>query len=337
MHGTDPGDMVAPMGQFPSYFELLDFCSIMQSENYPLVNDLKTADAVVSMTGYAVREGSAGTTSWNWELRSVNGRGMDLKLRLPDGLGILEPALRKRLSEVMTRGSITLSLRLGRDGGGSEWRLDQRAIERTLGQLSQIRAAAEGAGLEVAPISATDLLAMRNIAEAGPTQEIPAIKVLLADFEPLLSGFLMMRQAEGGMLAKIMLNHLDRVEDLVKQARVAADARAEPHAARLRNAIRAVLDIADLDEARLTQDIAAIAAKMDVTEEIDRLRAHVTAARDLLKQGGPIGRKLDFMFQEFSREANTLCSKSQDATLTAIGLDLKLAIDQMREQVQNVE
>jgi uncharacterized protein (TIGR00255 family) len=289
------------------------------------------------MTAYAAREGMDGAGhGWSWEMRSVNGRGLEMRLRLPDGLGALEAPLRKRLSEVLARGSVTLSLRLTRETGHAG-ALDPARLAAALAQMAQVRAAAEAEGLAVAAVSPAEVLTLRGLAEAGDSAALPPLETLMADAEPLISGFLEMRMAEGQALAVLLTGQIDRIAALVAEAEKAAAARAEPQAARLRTAIESLLETTDLDEARLAQEVALLAVKTDVTEEIDRLRAHVTAARDLLAAGGPVGRKLDFLMQEFNREANTLCSKSQDARLTAIGLDLKLAIDQTREQVQNVE
>ena len=294
--------------------------------------------AIASMTGFAARDGGDGQgATWGWELRSVNGRGFDVRLRLPDGLGALEAVLRKRLSEVVARGSVTLSLRVAREAGATAARLDPARLTAVLAQLAQVRVAAEAQGLPVAPLDAAAILSLRGLGEPGETAALPAADTLLADTEPLIAAFTAMRQAEGAAIAAVLAAQIARIETLVADAAAAAAARAEPQAARLRAAVATLRDGTDLDEARLLQEVATLAVKTDVTEEIDRLRAHVDAARALLDTGGPVGRKLDFLMQEFNREANTLCSKAQDAALTAVGLDLKLAIDQTREQVQNVE
>ena len=289
------------------------------------------------MTGFAAREGSDGQgASWSWELRSVNGRGLDLRLRLPDGLGALEAPLRKLLSDVIGRGSVSLSLRVTRDHG-AQGAADPAKLAAVLAQLAQVRAAAEAQGIACAPVDPASLLSLRALSEAGEIAAMPAPEVLLADAEPLIAAFTDMRRDEGRALAAVLSEQIDAIAALVEAAQDAAAARAEPQATRLRAAVAMLVETTEIDAARLAQEVAALALKTDVTEEIDRLRAHVAAARALIAQGGAVGRKLDFLMQEFNREANTLCSKSQDAALTAIGLDLKLAIDQTREQVQNVE
>jgi len=301
-----------------------------------LVNATGTG-AIASMTGFAAREGAAEGVAWSWELRGVNGRGLDLRLRLPDGLGALEAPLRKLLGARLARGNVTLGLRLTRAGGAADGPLDDRAIELGIQRLQQVRHAAERHFVTLHPPTSAEVISLMpqdNNAQA----DLPPVEAFLADAEPLIDGFCQMRAQEGAAIAGVLSGLIDRMADLTDAAEKAAAARAEPQSARLRASLQAVLEATDgLDEARIAQELAVIAAKTDVTEEIDRLRAHIAAARDLLARGGPVGRKLDFLMQEFNREANTLCSKSQDAALTAIGLDLKLAIDQTREQVQNVE
>jgi uncharacterized protein (TIGR00255 family) len=195
-------------------------------------------------------------------------------------------------------------------------------------------------GFSLAPATAADVLAVRGVFETGgEEQDTEALcKAVLADFDAVLAAFLEMRETEGKALAGVLGRQLDQIADLTEQAATAAEARRPEIEANFRDALRRVMQTAEgADEGRIAQELAMLAVKSDVTEELDRLRAHVTAARDLVAKGSPVGRKLDFLMQEFNREANTLCSKSQNASLTAIGLELKTVIDQMREQVQNVE
>ena len=290
------------------------------------------AGVIASMTGYATREGA----SWSWELRAVNARGLDLRFRLPDGLGALDAPLRRSLGAALTRGSVSLSLRLGRDGGQGDGTVSPARLRQALAQIAQIEAEALTMGLALRPASPAEILGLRGLQDSTEAA-LPDIDLLLADIAPLIADFDAMRRAEGAALATILHGLIDQIAGLIDTAEDLARARAQPQAERLRSAAHSLCEGADLDEARLLQEIAALALKTDVTEEIDRLRAHVAAARALLAQGGAVGRKLDFLMQEFNREANTLCSKSQDPALTAVGLDLKLAIDQTREQVQNVE
>lgn len=294
-----------------------------------------------SMTGFASGQGQHQSYSWSWDLRGVNGRGLDLRLRLPDWIGGLEQGLRAELGKALARGNVTVSLRLSRDAGQSAPQIDRAALRGLLSELAEIDAEAAMRGLSLAAPSALDLLnhrALSNVQERDNGGEGELAARLLADFGPVLRGFVAMRETEGAVLAQVIGDQIDRIEALVKEAAETAGRRAEATRAALRRNLRKILDAAEEpDETRLAQELALLAVKSDITEETDRLNAHVAAGRKLLSQGGVIGRKLDFLTQEFNREANTLCSKSGDQELTRIGLDLKAVIDQMREQIQNVE
>ncbi len=295
---------------------------------------------IKSMTGFASGKGAFGPHSWTWELRSVNGKGLDLRLRLPDWLTGLEAALRGDLSKQVNRGNITLSLRMGREETAADVRLNTPAMEAALDALAQTEALAGARGVLLAPSKASDLLALKGMLEAGADADDPAqlVEHLKSEFGGLLASFIEMRGSEGEALSGILTGQLDQVAKLTDQAADLAERRREEMAQNMRENLTRVLDNTQgADPDRVAQELALIAVKADITEEIDRLKAHVTAARALLTQDGPVGRKLDFLMQEFNREANTLCSKSQNAELTAVGLELKAVIDQMREQVQNVE
>lgn len=287
------------------------------------------------MTAFASSDGSDGALSWQWEIRGVNGRGLDLRLRLPDGLGAVEQPLRGALQKALARGNVTLSLKLQRAAGGAALTLQEPVLDTVLAALATVQARA---GDVLAPSTAADILGLRGVMEADDSTDLPDTKRLLAEAEALIAAFVTMRQTEGRALAQVMGGQLDRIATLTDAAAETATVRAAAAGTRLRAQVADLMQATEtVDEGRLAQELAVLAVKADVTEEIDRLRAHITAARDLIAAGGPVGRKLDFLMQEFNREANTLCSKSGDAALTAIGLDLKLTIDQMREQVQNVE
>lgn len=316
---------------------LASFQFDVQGEGLQLVNDRQGKGRVTSMTGYATREGAAPGFAWTWKIRSVNARGLDIRLRLPEGFGALEADLRKRVAARAARGSVNVTLRLSRVQDGAASGVDPAAIAAALDALAQVRAAAEARGLPMAPPSPAEILNLRALAEATAPDELPGMEVFLADAEALLDAFVAMRQAEGAALGAVLSDQIDRVADLTGAARAAAAERSNRQADAFRENLQTLIEATDIDEARLAQELALLAVKSDVMEELDRLDAHVAAARELLTQGGAVGRKFDFLMQEFNREANTLCSKSQDAGLTAIGLDLKLAIDQTREQVQNVE
>lgn len=293
-----------------------------------------------SMTGFASGKGAFGPHSWTWELRSVNGKGLDMRLRVPDWLTGLEAALRATLSKSLSRGNVTLSMRLNREETIPELALNEAAMATALDALVQTQAMADMRGVTLAPSRATDLLAMKGMMDAGTETDDPAPLVahLTTEFAGLLDAFIEMRQTEGEALAGVLAAQLDQVAALTAQAAALAEQRKEKMAEALRDNLARVLDNAQgADPDRVAQELALIAVKADITEEIDRLTAHVAAARDLLAQDGAFGRKLDFLMQEFNREANTLCSKAQSAELTSVGLELKAVIDQMREQVQNVE
>ncbi len=295
---------------------------------------------IKSMTGFASGKGAFGPHSWTWELRSVNGKGLDLRLRMPDWLTGLEAALRSDLSKQVNRGNVTLSLRLSREEAAADIQLNTSAMEAALEALAQTEAMAGTRGVLLAPSKASDLLSLKGMMEVGGDSDDPEplVEKLKAEFGGLLLEFIEMRSAEGKALAGILGGQLDQIAELTNQAVKLAEGRRLQMEQALRDNLARVLDNTQgTDPERVAQELALIAVKADITEEIDRLIAHVAAARALLSQDGPVGRKLDFLMQEFNREANTLCSKSQNAELTAVGLELKAVIDQMREQVQNVE
>jgi uncharacterized protein (TIGR00255 family) len=297
--------------------------------------------ALMSMTGHADRTGSAAGLTWAWEARSVNGRGLDIRLRLPEGTEGLDPVIRQAFGAILARGNVTVALRLGRGEGGAVARLNLDGLDAALVAAREAERAAADAGIEIAPMTAAEILALRGVMEIEPDPGAARADVreaLAADVTPLAEALCSARRAEGAALAALLHARLDDVARLVGEARVAAEARAARSGTLLRERVAALLDAqAGVEEARLAQELALLAVKADVTEELDRLETHVAAARSLVAKGGPVGRKLDFQMQEFNREANTLCAKAQSADLTAIGLDLKVVIDQMREQVQNVE
>lgn len=293
-----------------------------------------------SMTGFATLKGEALGFDWVWDLRSVNAKGLDLRLRVPDWIEGLEPAVRATLTKALNRGSVNLSLRLQKGEAETMLALNTAQLGPVLDALAAVEQSAMDKGVTLAPSCASDLLALRGMLDvaANETDTKALREAILKDLPDLISAFVDMRRAEGESLDSVLKDQLSQVARLTEAAAAEAEARKEDVRATLQANLARVLENTDnLDEARITQELAMLAVKQDVTEELDRLRAHVTAARDLIASGSPVGRKLDFLMQEFNREANTLCSKSQSVALTRIGLDLKAVIDQMREQVQNVE
>ncbi len=297
---------------------------------------------IQSMTAFASRTGAQGPHLWTWDMRGVNARGLDLRLRLPDAMPALEAAARTALAARLWRGNITLNLRLTRNDGTASLALDEAHLDRVLGALARIADRAAAQGVPLAPPSAADILSLRGVAlTTVPEPDVAddsLVTTLRADLDALIDNFIAMRRAEGAVLSDIISLHLDRIESLIAAATTEARARHAETRAAMAAALRRVFEeVPEMDEARLAQELALLAVKTDVTEELDRLTAHVAAARALLHDPQPQGRKLDFLAQEFNREANTLCSKAQSADLTRTGLDLKAVIDQMREQIQNVE
>ncbi|MEN8893099.1 YicC/YloC family endoribonuclease [Planktotalea arctica] len=295
---------------------------------------------LTSMTGFAARTGRADGFSWSWELRSVNGKGFDLRFRMPDWLGALEADLRKQIGAGAARGSISLNLRIAREAGENAVEINPDALNRVLEAIAQIEERAGATGVNLTPASASDVMNFRGVMDAPQNREASdeLLNALRADIAPLLESFNAMRHAEGASLETVLSRQLSEIETLTLKAQGLLSERADEMRTSFEEAIARVMGArADMDEARIAQEIAVLAVKSDITEEIDRLHAHIKGARDLMASGDPVGRKFDFLCQEFNREANTLCSKAQNAALTEIGLALKVLIDQMREQVQNVE
>lgn len=292
--------------------------------------------AIESMTGFARAAGTVGIHAFAWEIRSVNGRGLDIRVRVPPGLEVLAEAARKRLTGAFSRGTLHVNLQVTSDAGPPRPRINEAALAALLQAVERLPASAI-----VTPPSYDGLLAIRGVVELADEGEDTLTVVerpVLAGLEEVVSGLKEARASEGRALEAVLRGHLDTI------ARLTTDA--EAHPARGVDAIREriaaqvglLLEASQaLDPQRLHQEAALLAVKADIREEIDRLNAHVAALRLLLDQGGPIGRKLDFLSQEFGREASTLCAKAGDAGLSRIGLELRTVVDQMREQVQNVE
>ncbi|WP_102223288.1 YicC/YloC family endoribonuclease [Acidimangrovimonas sediminis] len=296
---------------------------------------------IVSMTGFASARGQGAGASWSWDIRGVNGKGLDLRLRLPEGIEGLEQAVRGELTRRLGRGNVSVALKLTREAGSEGLRINPAALGAALDALAEVEAAARERGVVLTPPGAAEVLGLRGVTETGAPEEAdtrPLLAAVMADFAMALDAFEAMRRAEGAALAGVVRTQIDRIAALAAEARDLAEARRDQVARTLRENLARVMEgAAGADPDRVAQELALLAVKADVTEELDRLDTHVAQARAHLEKGGQVGRKLDFLMQEFNREANTLCSKSQNAALTRVGLDLKLVIDQMREQIQNVE
>ena len=282
-------------------------------------------------------------TTWGWEVRSVNARGLDLRLRLPDGIDGLEADIRAAFGKVIKRGNISLTLRVTQTDTVQDLALDEAQLDRVLGAFDRIQERAFAMGVTLSQPTTADVLNQRGVVLHGANDGISAevAAAIKADVAPLLHDLVNMREREGQSLNAIIATQLSEIAGNIANAEAVIKERRPDMELALKTAMERVLGNTDLDADRLLQEMAVIAVKTDVTEEIDRLKAHVTAASELLeiaqKEYLPVGRKLDFLSQEFNREANTLCSKSQHVKLTGIGLELKTLIDQMREQIQNVE
>lgn len=292
-----------------------------------------------SMTAYASRTGQSDTASWHWDLRSVNGRGLDIRTRLPEGMDKLDQTLRTALGKALHRGTVTVTLKVTRIDGAAALNIDEAQLDRVLQALDLVQERAFAAGVTLGQPTAADVLSARGVlGQAASANSDPDLHAALTtDIGPLLADFTAMRAHEGAALQHIIADQLDRTRALIDQAHALAEARKPKVRTALRDAYAKIMEVTAADDARLVQELALLATKQDVTEELDRLKAHVAAAWDIIEDDGPAGRRLDFLAQEFNREVNTLCAKSQEVELTQVGLALKLVVDQMREQIQNVE
>ncbi len=294
--------------------------------------------ALQSMTGFARHEGAHEQMRWAWELRSVNNRGLDVRIRVPSGFERYEPDFKRMLSEAFQRGNIQASLTITRDDARLQAVINEdvlTAVMRAAQQLSE--------RVEASPPTLDGLLNIRGVLEIGePEMAEGAIEAeytaCLAGLSVAVDALKTMRTAEGSRIGGFLAGQINDISALIVRADKDPSATSEGIAERLKSQVSALLNTgAELDKDRLYMEAALLAAKSDIREELDRLLAHVDACRNLLTDGGAIGRRLDFIAQEFNRESNTLCSKSNSAALTKIGLDLKVLVDQFREQVQNLE
>lgn len=288
------------------------------------------------MTGYAQAAGTLAAARWTWDLKTVNAKGLDLRLRVPPGFDALEIAARKRIGARLTRGTCQATLTVA-STTTTRTRIDTELLAGLAAALAQV-ARPPGIG----PATLDGLLGVRGVVETGESDAdedgTGALHAACdAGLEAALDGLVSMREAEGAALAQVLGARLAAIDRLRASADAAPQRRPDAVREKLAASIAALAERYALDPDRLHQEALILAAKADVREELDRLAAHVIAARDLLASGGAIGRRLDFLAQELGREASTFCAKSNDAALTAIGLELRVEIEQFREQVQNIE
>lgn len=294
--------------------------------------------ALMSMTGFARKSDAKGAVSWHWEAKSVNGRGLEIRSRLPSGFESLDLRIRALAQEKFKRGNLQVLLSITRDSAQTKIKINREALREVLDAIEEL-----DEEIDADPPRLDGILALRGVIETVEAQETEeeheALEAeLLGDLKETFDRLHGARSEEGVRLATVLGDQLNSIETLVRQAGAAAASQPEALQARLREQLRTLLEARPpLSEDRLAQELALLATKADVREEIDRLNGHIAQARALLAGSEAAGRRFDFLAQEFMREANTLCSKAADLALTRIGLELKAVIDQFREQVQNVE
>ena len=294
--------------------------------------------ALSSMTGFARADGVSGPYAWAWELKSVNAKGLELRLRTPPGWDAVEMPLRARAAETLARGTMHANLTVQRTGVAPVVRVNEPVLAAVLSTMNDI-----AKRINTSPPSIDGILGLKGVIEVIDDDEREEDRTagqaaVIAGFATALTSLAEMRRREGGALAAVLRARLDEIAALTARAESAPGRKPEAIKARLSEQIAALMDTgARFDPDRLHQEAIMIASKADIREELDRLVAHVAQARRLIDTGGPVGRKLDFLSQELNRESNTLCAKSNDVELTNIGLELKTVVEQFREQVQNLE
>ena len=298
---------------------------------------------VQSMTGFGAIIGENQTHSWAAELRSVNGKGLDIKIRVPDWIDGLEGVVRTRLKQLIKRGNVTLTIKLQSDENDQNvsLSLDQGILIKTLDNIAKIEQHGMDQGVLFSPSKATDLLMIKGIMgnKILSQEQLDTLYTeILVSLDPLYEAFIASRFSEGTQLLHLVASQLDALETELEKAKALLGARDDHMRGLLKTQLAKILDNkTQFDSQRMVQEVALIFVKSDVTEELDRLAIHIQAASDLMKAGGAVGRRMEFLMQEFNREANTLCAKAQFSELTSIGLEMKVIIDQMREQIQNLE
>lgn len=298
---------------------------------------------VQSMTGFGVVTGESQAHSWTAELRSVNGKGLDIKIRVPDWIDSLEGEVRARLKQLIKRGNVTLTIKLQNDESEqtNSLSLDEGILSQTLNNIAKIEQLGLDQGVSFTPSKAADLLAIKGIMtnKALSQEQLDTLcSEILTSLDPLYNSFLSSRSSEGAQLLKFLETQLDALRAELGNAKALLGVRDDHMRGLLKTQLAKILEnTPQFDAQRMAQEVALIFVKSDVAEELDRLAIHIQAASDLLKAGGAVGRRMEFLMQEFNREANTLCAKAQFSELTSVGLEMKVIIDQMREQIQNLE
>jgi len=290
------------------------------------------------MTGFARTHGVSGTYGWTWELKSVNSKGLDVRLRLPPGWDAIDAPVRGLVAGAFARGAVQANLTVTREGMAPVARINEPVLEALLATIGKL-----GHRIDAAPPSVDGILALKGVVEvvdqAETEEERRAAEASVVEgFRQALIGLVEMRRAEGKALERVLAQRLGEIATLTEQAETVPGRRSDAIKARLAEQVATLLSASDrFDPDRLHQEAILLATKANIREELDRLVSHVEQARKLLSQGGAVGRRLDFLAQEFNRESNTLCAKSNDVELTKIGLELKSIVEQFREQVQNLE
>ena len=294
--------------------------------------------ALSSMTGFARGHGVAGSYAWSWEIKSVNAKGLDLRLRLPPGWDAVEVPARKNATEKLSRGTVYANLTVERKGVPPTVKVNEPVLDAVLATLKAL-----SGKVEAAPPTLDGILALKGVIEVTEEDEREeerraAEAAIIAGFDKLLADLIAMRREEGATLGRLLSARLDEIAALAARAEAAPGRKPEAIKARLAEQVATLLAASQrFDTDRLHQEAILLASKADIREELDRLASHVAQARKMIADGGPIGRRLDFLAQELNRESNTLTAKANDVELTNIGLELKSVVEQFREQVQNLE
>ena len=294
--------------------------------------------ALSSMTGFARGQGRCGTYAWAWELKSVNAKGLDLRLRLPPGWEAVELAVRGRAAETLARGTVYGTLTVEREGVGPAVRVNESVLQAVLATLKNL-----AGRVEAEPPRLDGILGLRGVIEVTDEDEeesgrLAAEQAVVAGFDQTVAELAAMRRREGEALRAVLAQRLSEMAALAARAEASPGRRAEAIKARIAEQIAMLLEGSSrFDPDRLHQEAILIASRADIREELDRLESHLAQASHLLEGGGPVGRRLDFLAQELNREANTICAKANDLELTKVGVELKNSVEQFREQVQNLE